>query len=146
MLLLVDLCFNSPLIQLIGQPVKIQSGDKVVRYVVHVKSNACARSESREGVLPLKSLPASPFPPVFSLVMGNVWVSRLKCAEFQMHMQAVFRSVAACSQVCGSQLVSSRCFARIVMHESAEYLWSFGWLVQDSVSVIQCQNHVCLKS
>lgn len=146
MWLLVDVCFNSPLIQLIGQPVKIQGGDKVVRYVVHVKSNACARSESRAGVLPLKSLPASPFPPVFSLVMGNVWVSRLKCAEFQMHMQAVFSRAAACSQVWGSQLVSSRCVARIMTHESAEYLWSFGWLVHHSVSVIKSQNHVCLKS
>lgn len=116
--LLVDLRFKSPLIQLIGQPVKTQRGDKVVRCVVHVKRNACARSEGRAGVLPLKSLPASPFPPVFSLVMGNVWVSRLKCAEFQMHTQAAFSSVAACSLVCGSQLVRSRRFAKLKTRNS----------------------------
>lgn len=80
-LLLVDLRFNSPSIRLIGQPVKTRRGDKVVRCAVHAKLNICACSESRAGVMPRKSLPASPSPPVFSLVNRNVWVSRIKSAR-----------------------------------------------------------------
>lgn len=111
-LLLVDLRFNSPSIQLIGQPVKTRRGDKVVGCALHVKLNICACRESRAGVMPRKSLPAPPFPPVFSLVMGNVWVSRLKCAEFQMYTQAAPSRTAACSLVSGSPLVSSSSFSK----------------------------------